>query len=215
MGEVDKQDNAARAVDSTKHPASRELVPAQRARVFEEEALPLLDQMYGAAIRMTRHPSDAEDLVQDTYAKAFQSFHQYKPGTNIKAWLYRILTNTYINSYRKKQRRPLQTDHAEVEDWQLVASAQHAGSGLESAESVALNRMPNQTIRDAFDKLPDEYRIVVYMADVENFAYKEIASILDIPQGTVMSRLHRGRRQLKEELRDYAAQLGIGGEKNE
>lgn len=194
--------------------STQALVPSQRAEVFEEEALPLLDQMYGAALGMTRHPTDAEDLVQDTYAKAYQNFHQYKPGTNIKAWLYRILTNTYINNYRKKQRRPQQADSDGVEDWQLVETAGHHPEGLRSAESVALDRMPNETIRAAFDTLPDEYRIVVYMADVENFAYKEIASILDIPQGTVMSRLHRGRKMLKEELRDYAAARGIGGKKS-
>lgn len=177
---------------------------------FESQALPFLDQLFGAALRMTRNHADAEDLVQETYMKAFASFHQFRSGTNLKAWLYRILTNTYINSYRKAQRTPRQAATDTVEDWQLHQAAQHDSTGLRSAEAEALDNLPNQTFVDAFDKLPEEYRMVVYLADVEGFAYKEIAQILGVPAGTVMSRLHRGRKILRQELAEYAKERGIG-----
>ncbi|MDK8511151.1 sigma-70 family RNA polymerase sigma factor [Corynebacterium bovis] len=177
---------------------------------FEKDALPLLDQLYGAALRMTRNPADAQDLVQDAYMKAYQAFGSYKPGTNLKAWLYRILTNTYINGYRKKQRRPVEAPTDEVTDWQLAATASHDSTGLESAEVEALRQIPDTRISDALMALSDDYRMVVYYADVEQLPYKEIAQIMDTPIGTVMSRLHRGRKQLRAALKDVAAEHGIG-----
>src|SRR5688572_15352423 len=180
----------------------------ERSARFERDALPFLDQLYGAAMRMTRNPADAEDLVQETFAKAYSAFHQFKPGTNLKAWLYRILTNTYINSYRKKQRQPQQiTD--EIEDWQVAAAEAHTSSGLKSAEMEALEHLPDSDVKDALQKLPDDFRYAVYLADVEGFPYKEIAEIMDTPIGTVMSRLHRGRRMLRELLSDYARERGM------
>ena len=172
-----------------------------------------MSQLYAAAMRTTRNPTDAEDLVQETYAKAFAAFHQYKPGTNLKAWLYRILTNTFINNYRKKQRQPQQTQTDTVEDWQMAQAAEHTPGGLRSAETEALDRLPDSDIKDALAQIPEEFRLAVYFTDVEGFAYKEVAQILDVPIGTVMSRLHRGRKLLRELLADYAAERGMNIEK--
>lgn len=183
---------------------------AERSRRFEREALPFLDQLYGAAMRLTRNPQDAEDLVQETYAKAFAAFHQYRPGTNLKAWLYRILNNTFISNYRKAQRQPKQADVAEVEDWQEYDASTHASSGLQSAEAEAIENLPDSEIRDALAQLPEDRRLAVYLADVEGFSYQEISEVMDTPIGTVMSRLHRGRRQLRDLLTDYARDLGYG-----
>ena len=180
-----------------------------RAQRFEADALQYLDQLYSAALRMTRNPADAEDLVQETFAKAYSSFHQFRPGTNLKAWLYRILTNTFINSYRKKQRQPQQSMSEDVEDWQLARAESHTSSGLKSAEMEALERLPDSDVKDALAQLPEDFRLAVYLADVEGFPYKEIAEIMDTPIGTVMSRLHRGRKALEKALWETARQRGL------
>ena len=181
-----------------------------RAEQFEELAMPLLDQLYGAALRMTRNPADAEDLVQEAYAKAFAGFHSFKQGTNFRAWMHRILTNAYINHYRKRQRQPAQYPTDEITDWQLAAAAEHTSTGLRSAEVEAMELLPDDEIRSALAELPEEFRMAVYYADVMDLPYKEIAEIMDTPLGTVMSRLHRGRKQLRELLRDVATDRGYG-----
>jgi RNA polymerase sigma-70 factor (ECF subfamily) len=182
---------------------------AERTARFEQDALPYLDQLYAAGLRMTRNPADAEDLVQETFAKAFAAFHQFRPGTNLKAWLYRILTNTFINNYRKKQRQPQQNPTEQIEDWQLAAAESHTSSGLRSAEMEALDHLPDSDVKEALQNLPEDFRMAVYLADVEGFSYKEIADIMETPIGTVMSRLHRGRQGLKKQLRDYAVERGL------
>lgn len=182
---------------------------AERKARFEREALMYVDQLYAAALRMARNPQDAEDLVQEAYMKAFSAFHQYKPGTNLKAWLYRILTNTYINVYRKRQREPYQANTDTVEDWQLARAGAHDSKGLPSAENEALAHLPDSDIKEALQSIPEDFRMAVYYSDVEGFSYKEISEIMDTPIGTVMSRLHRGRKLLRDKLTDYAAERGI------
>nr|WP_211349850.1 sigma-70 family RNA polymerase sigma factor [Rarobacter faecitabidus] len=200
-------------MDTHRAPAA-EADEERRAR-FERDALQYLDPLYAAALRMTRNPTDAEDLVQDAFTKAFAAFHQYRPETNLKAWLYRILTNTYINSYRKKQREPRQSGTDEVEDWQIARAQSHTSQGLRSAEVEALDHLPDEDIKNALAELPEDRRIAVYLADVEGFPYKEIAEMMGTPMGTVMSRLHRGRAQLRDLLADYAAERGIAGAPSE
>ncbi|HEY2765970.1 MAG TPA: sigma-70 family RNA polymerase sigma factor [Pseudonocardiaceae bacterium] len=181
----------------------------QRSARFERDAMPLLDQLYAAALRMTRNPADAEDLVQETYLKAYGAFESFRAGTNLRAWLYRILTNTYINGYRKRQRQPVQQPTDEISDWQLAQAEQHTSSGLRSAEMEALDRLPDSDVKDALGELAEDFRMAVYLADVEGFAYKEIAEIMGTPIGTVMSRLHRGRKQLRDMLTGVARDRGF------
>ena len=178
-------------------------------RDFEEQAIPYMDQLYAAAMRMTRNPADAADLVQETFVKAYGSWSTFSQGTNLKAWLYRILTNTYINIYRKKQREPFQGTIDELEDWQLGGAASTTATHGRSAEAEAIDRMPASVVKDALQEVPEDFRLAVYLADVEGFSYQEIADIMKTPIGTVMSRLHRGRRMLRELLADYAAERGI------
>ena len=175
---------------------------------FADDAMPLMSSLYSSALRMTRNAADAEDLVQETYLKAYRAYERFEEGTNLKAWLHRIQTNTYINDYRKKQRRPDETDLAEVEDLYLYRRL----GGLEgarigrSAEDDLLDLFAEHEVKEAVESLPDHYRLPVLLADVEGFAYKEIAEILDVPIGTVMSRLHRGRKQLQKQLYTFAEQ---------
>jgi RNA polymerase sigma-70 factor (ECF subfamily) len=177
-------------------------------RRFEAEALPLLPGMYSAAYRLTRNAADAEDLIQETFLRAFRSFHQFEPGTNLKAWLYRILTNTFINSYRKRQREPQTVSDDEVEDWYLYSKM--AEEGMEpSAEAAVLESLPDEDVQEALSSLPEQFRMAVLLADVEGFSYKEIAEIMGVPIGTVMSRLHRGRKALEKRLWDVVRERGL------
>ena len=177
--------------------------------LFEEQAIPFMDQLYAAAMRMTRNPADAADLVQETFVKAFAAFGQFQQGTNLKAWLYRILTNTFINSYRKNQRNPYQGTIDELEDWQLGGAESATATTTRSAEAEAIDHLPDSAVKDALQSIPEDFRLAVYFADVEGFSYQEIADIMKTPVGTVMSRLHRGRRMLRELLAQYAHGRGI------
>jgi RNA polymerase sigma-70 factor (ECF subfamily) len=177
---------------------------------FSEEALGFADSLYGAALRMTRNPADAEDLLQETYLKAFRAYPRFEEGTNLRAWLFRILTNTYISSYRTRQRGPQVTDVDDVEE--LFLYRRMAASGMSrSAEDAALERLTAPEVLAALDELPEQFRLAVLLSDVEEFSYKEIAEIMDVPIGTVMSRIHRGRKALQKALAPYAAAEGLAG----
>jgi RNA polymerase sigma-70 factor (ECF subfamily) len=183
---------------------------ADQAR-FAELAMSYTDQLYSAALRMTRNPSDADDLVQETYLRAYRGFGGFKEGTNLKAWLYKILTNTFINTYRAKKRRPEETDFDDVEEFSLYnrLGGLEAASAGRTPESEVLDAMPDEVVKAALESLPEQFRMAVLLADVEGFSYKEIAEIMDVPVGTVMSRLHRGRKQLQKALWEFASERGL------
>jgi RNA polymerase sigma-70 factor, ECF subfamily len=185
----------------------QELSDEERRERFEAEVLPMLDRLYSAALRYTRNPTDAEDLVQESVAKAYRSFHQYRPGTNLRAWLYRVLHTTYISMYRKAQRRPQESLKEELDDYSFYDEI--ARSGGQSAEREVLESLTSDEVKAALAELPETFRVAVYLADVEGFAYKEIADIMETPVGTVMSRLHRGRKALQKALAEYARSRGL------
>ena len=196
----------------TPAPAPDPSTPADDAELrerFERDVLPLLPNLYAAALRMTRNPTDAEDLVQDTYLRAFRGFSGFKEGTNLKAWLYRILTNSFINTYRKKQRQPQTVEGPDdIDEWYLFDKL--GGRNVElSAETEVLDKIPDEAVKGALESLPENFRLPVLLADVEGFSYKEIAEIMDTPIGTVMSRLHRGRKALQKALWDTAKERGL------
>jgi RNA polymerase sigma-70 factor (ECF subfamily) len=174
---------------------------------FERDVLPLLPNLYGAALRLTRNPSDAEDLVQEAYLRAYRGFAGFREGTNLRAWMYRILTNTFINAYRKRQREPVTIPDEDIEDWYLYERL--GGTAEASAETSVLERMPDEDVQRALEALPEQFRMAVWLADVEGFSYKEIAEILDVPIGTVMSRLHRGRKSLQKALWEKVRERGL------
>lgn len=186
--------------------------------VFEEQALVFADSLFAAAMRMAKNPEDAADLVQETFIKAYRAFDRFEQGTNIKAWLFRILTNTFITQYRKKQREGYTQALDDLEDWQVGDASSLTQTTTRSAEADAIDRMPSGVVRTALANLPEDRRLVVYLADVEGFSYQEIADIMGTPTGTVMSRLHRGRKELREVLGDYAKDIGLltdeGGDSN-
>lgn len=178
---------------------------------FAEQAMQYAPQLYSAALRMTRNQADAEDLVQDTYLRAYRSYHTFSEGTNLRAWLFRIMTNAFINSYRAKQRRPVETDLAEVEDLYLYRRlpALERAAASQSAEAQFLDLFTDDEVKGALEGLPENFRLPVLLADVEGFSYREIAEMLDIPVGTVMSRLHRGRKSMQRALYAYAEARGL------
>ncbi|MFL5796660.1 MAG: sigma-70 family RNA polymerase sigma factor [Actinomycetota bacterium] len=200
---------AERRVAGTKG-APGETEEQRRAR-FERDAMPLMPQLYSAALRLTRNPADAEDLVQEAYLRAYRGFGGFTEGTNLKAWMYRILTNTFINAYRKRQRQPVTVLEEEIPDWYLYDRLRDTdGSGeTASAEAQVLEHMPDEDVQGALDALPEAFRMAVLLADVEGFSYKEIAEILGIPIGTVMSRLHRGRKSLEKLLWEKVRERGL------
>ena len=178
---------------------------------FERDAMQFAGQLYSAALRMTRNPADAEDVVQETFLKAYRAYDTFKAGTNLKAWLYRILTNTYINRYRKKQRRPSEVELGELQDLYLYKRLGEQSGASRSAEEEVLERFVDADVKQALESLPDHFRMPVLLADVDGFSYKEIAEILEIPIGTVMSRLHRGRKALQKKLWSVAEERGLTG----
>ena len=197
-----------RRLDSKTMKNSKSAADQARIQAFEQQALPLMPQLYGAALRWTRNPSDAEDLVQEAFAKAFVAWGQFQQGTNLKAWLYRIMTNTHINMYNKRAKDQAKGGLDDLEDWQIGSAESVTSLASRSAELEAIDNLPSETIRKALHDIPDEFRMVVYYAVVDGLPYAEIAEIMDTPIGTVMSRLHRGKKMLRKLLAEYAAEEG-------
>jgi RNA polymerase sigma-70 factor (ECF subfamily) len=181
---------------------------------FETDAMQYAPQLYSAALRMTRNPADAEDVVQETFLKAYRAYDSYTEGTNLKAWLYRILTNTYINKYRKQQQRPAEVELGELQDLYLYKRLGESSGATQSAEADMLDAFVDSDVIEALESLPETFRLPVLLADVDGFSYKEIAEMLDVPIGTVMSRLHRGRKALQKKLWDVAQEHGITGDRS-
>ena len=203
---VSETDTAGRVGDG---PVRQDLSDAERRERFEREVLPYLDRLFAAAMRYTRDPDDAADLVQEAVAKAYRSFHQYRPGTNLRAWLYRVLHTTYLSMYRKAQRRPQENLQDEIDDFSFYEEVNRQGG--RSAEWEVLEGLTDEVVKAALADLPETFRLAVYLADVEGFSYKEIAEIMDTPVGTVMSRLHRGRKSLQRAVAEYARERGLLG----
>ena len=190
--------------------AKRADLSPDHKRRFQEEAIPLLDSLYSGALRMTRNPADAEDLLQETMLRAYRSFDRFEEGTNLKAWLFRILTNAYINTYRKKQREPQKISQDEIEDFDLYRELKDHDPQLSvTPETLVLDRLVDGDILQAIEDLPEQFRLAVLLSDVEDFSYAEMAEIMGVPLGTVMSRLHRGRKALQKRLWDIAKERGI------
>ncbi|MFW6074064.1 MAG: sigma-70 family RNA polymerase sigma factor [Chloroflexota bacterium] len=189
---------------------SPEEIPENVRAELENEALGYIDSLYRTALRMTRNPADAEDLVQEAYLRAFRSLHQFRQGTNLRAWIFRIMTNAFINEYRKRSRRPQSSSLDDLEEFYLYDHLVDSGvqPGDERPEDIVLSQITTEDVIEAIDELPEEFKNVVLLADVEEFTYREIAEILDIPVGTVMSRLYRARRKLQQNLYDYAVETG-------
>lgn len=184
--------------------------PSARSLLFEEQAMEHIDKLYAHAMRKTGNAADANDLVQETYLKAFAAFDQFEQGTNIKAWMHRILENTYINQYRKQVNQPYYAPLEDLEDWQLGEAESRTATSSRSAEAEAIDHLPSSAVKDALRNISEDFRVAVYLVDVEGYSYQEAADIMQTPTGTVMSRLHRGRRLLREQLVEYAREQGIG-----
>jgi len=200
--------DSASLLDSEAMTSERDEATESKIRDFERQALPLMPQLYGAALRWTRNPSDAEDLVQEAMAKAFVAWAQYQQGTNLKAWLYRIMTNTHINTYNRKAKDPSKGGLDELEDWQLGDAKSLTATTSRSAELEALDNLPSEIVRKSLLEIPEEFRMVVYYAVVDGLPYAEIAEVMGTPVGTVMSRLHRGKKLLRVLLAEYAIEQG-------
>ena len=186
----------------------KQQIDQSKAWNFEETAMPFVDSLYNTAYRMTRNAEDAQDLVQETYFKAYRYYDKFAEGTNLKAWLFKILKNTFINNYRKKQKQPYQTDFADIEESLESRVQDDAHRSLSRPDEILLENVLDEHVQKAMDGLPEDYRMAVVLADLEGFSYKEVAEILEVPVGTVMSRLYRGRKLLEEAMLRYARDHG-------